>query len=281
VANLAVRRRRFRVSTLVLALACLISAQFAAAIDPRLVPALVAAGVGFAAAGGGFPGLIVAIFGAGLAPLETELRIAFGVGALAVFDRASRRDDEAERVSSESFVDRLTGLHTYAYFTDVLEREVGRVRRYGGCCALVVLDLDRFKEFNDRYGHAAGNALLAKVGAAIRHEQRDSDISARFGGEELVVLVPGSARQAMALAERIRQAVEELVVMPAQGRRPVGTTISAGVAEYPADARTADELFAAADAALYQAKGRGRNQVAVTTAVAGGAGQEVRRALAG
>jgi diguanylate cyclase len=85
----------------------------------------------------------------------------------------------------------------------------------------------------------------------------------------------------MALAERIRQAVEELVVLPAQGRRPVGTTISAGVAEYPADARTADELFAAADAALYQAKGRGRNQVAVTTAVAGSGGQEVRRALAG
>jgi diguanylate cyclase (GGDEF)-like protein len=281
VANLAVRRRRFRASTLVLALACLIAAQFAAAIDPRAVPALVAAGVGFAAAGGGFPGLILAVFGAGLAPLDTELRIAFGVGALAVFDRASRRDDEAERVSSESFTDRLTGLHTYAYFTDVLEREVGRVRRYGGCCALVVLDLDRFKDFNDRYGHAAGNALLAKVGAAIRHEQRDSDISARFGGEELVVLVPGSARQAMALAERIRQAVEELVVLPAQGRRPVGTTISAGVAEYPADARTADELFAAADAALYQAKGRGRNQVAVTTAVAGSGGQEVRRALAG
>ena len=280
-ANLAVRRRRFRASTLVLALACLIGAQFAAALDPRLVPALVAAGVGFAAAGGGFVGLIVAVFGAGLAPLDTELRVAFGVGALAVFDRASRRDDEAERVNADSFTDRLTGLHTYAYFTDVLQREVGRVRRYGGCCALVVLDLDRFKEFNDRYGHQAGNQLLTKVGAAIRHEQRESDISARFGGEELVVLVPGSARQAVALAERIRQAVEELVVLPAQGRRPVGTTISAGVAEYPADARTADELFAAADAALYQAKGRGRNQVAVTTAVAGSGGQEVRRALAG
>ena len=280
-ANLAVRRRRFRASTLVLALACLIGAQFASAVDPRLVPALVAAGVGFAAAGGGFPGLILAIFGAGLAPLDTPLRIAFGVGALAVFDRASRRDDEADRVSEQSFIDRLTGLHTYAYFTDVLHREVGRVRRYGGCCALVVLDLDRFKDFNDRYGHAAGNALLAKVGAAILHEQRESDISARFGGEELVVLVPGSARQAMALAERIRQAVEEILVTPAHGRRPVGTTVSAGVAEFPADARTADELFAAADAALYQAKRRGRNQVAVTTLPAPDAGREIRRALAG
>ena len=183
-----------------------------------------------------------------------------------MFDRASRRDDEAERVTAQSLTDRLTGLHTYAYFTDVLQREVGRVRRYGGCCALVVLDLDHFKDFNDRYGHAAGNALLAKVGAAIRYEQRESDISARFGGEELVVLVPGSARQAVALAERVRQAIEELVVVP--GRPAAGR--HDGVRRrrrVPRPTRAPpDELFAAADAALYQAKRRGRNQVAVTTA---------------
>ena len=213
-ANLAVRRRRFRFGTLALALVCLVAGQFVSAIEPRAVPALVAAGVGFAAAGGGLPGLILAVFGAGLAPLDTPLRIAFGIGALAVFDRASSRDDEADRVTAQSLTDRLTGLHTYAYFSDVLQREVGRVRRYGGCCSLVVFDLDHFKDFNDRYGHAAGNALLAKVGAAIRHEQRESDISARFGGEELVVLVPGSSRQAVALAERVRQSIEVLMVSP-------------------------------------------------------------------
>jgi len=180
-----------------------------------------------------------------------------------------------------AFTDRLTGLYRYEYFADALPREIERVRRYSSELSLVLFDLDRFKDFNDRYGHAAGNALLAKVGAAILHEQRESDISARFGGEELVVLVPGSARQAMALAERIRQAVEEILVTPAHGRRPVGTTVSAGVAEFPADARTADELFAAADAALYQAKRRGRNQVAVTTLPAPDAGREIRRALAG
>jgi diguanylate cyclase (GGDEF)-like protein len=259
---------------------CLVAAQFVSAVEPRAVPALVAAGVGFAAAGGGLPGLVLAVFGAGLAPLDTPLRIAFGVGALAVFDRASRRDDETERVTAQSLTDRLTGLHTYAYFSDVLQREVGRVRRYGGQCSLVVFDLDHFKDFNDRYGHAAGNALLTKVGAAIRHEQRESDISARFGGEELVVLVPGSSRQAVALAERVRQAIEVLVVIPGQGRRPVGTTVSAGVAEYPTDARTGDDLFAAADAALYQAKRRGRNQVVVTT-VTVAPEHEVRRAIAG
>jgi diguanylate cyclase (GGDEF)-like protein len=176
--------------------------------------------------------------------------------------------------------DLLTGLFNRGFFDDRLEEEIERAKRIYRPVTLAMLDLDRFKDFNDRYGHAAGNALLAKVGAAIQHEQRESDISARFGGEELVVLVPGSARQAIALAERIRQAVEELVVVPGHGRRPVGTTVSAGVAEFPADARTADELFAAADAALYQAKRRGRNQVAVTTA-APAADREIRRALAG
>ena len=94
------------------------------------------------------------------------------------------------------------------------------------------------------------------------------------------MLVPGSSRQAVALAERVRQSIEVLMVSPGSGRRPVGTTVSAGVAEYPADARTADELFAAADAALYQAKRRGRNQVVVTT-VTVQPEHEVRRAIAG
>src|SRR4051794_13844557 len=117
VANLAVRRRRFRASALVLALACLVGAQFAAAIDPRAVPALVAAGVGFAAAGGGFPGLILAIFGAGLAPLDTTLRIAFGIGALAVFDRASRRGGEGGGGSSRAVPRPPAGAAPHAYFT--------------------------------------------------------------------------------------------------------------------------------------------------------------------
>ena len=90
-------------------------------------------------------------------------------------------------------VDALTGLYTYAYFEQALELEVRRARRYGGSLSLLLLDLDRFKQFNDRHGHAVGNDLLAAVGRDLQRVCRDSDIVARFGGEELAVLVPGPA----------------------------------------------------------------------------------------
>ncbi len=251
-------------ATIGVAVALLVAAHLTAAIEPRAQAALVAAGVGFAASGGGVAGLLVGVFGAGLAPLDTPLRVAFAVGAVAIFDRASRRDTESDRVEREAFTDRLTGLRTYAFFVDALQREVARTRRYGGTCSLIILDLDRFKEFNDRYGHAAGNDLLARFGVVVRRATRDSDIAARYGGEELVVLVPGDADSAGRLADRIREAVAGTRVVPSRGRRPVGTTVSAGVAEFPADARSSDELFAVADAALYRAKRDGRDQVALS-----------------
>jgi diguanylate cyclase (GGDEF)-like protein len=271
------RRRRFRLVTICVAAVLLCAAQAAALIEPKAVAVLVAAGVGLAAAGGGLPGLVFAVFGAGLAPLDTPLRVAFGVGALAVYERVSHLSQETDRATEQSFTDHLTGLRSYAFFREALRHEVQRARRYGGCCALVVLDLDRFKEFNDRYGHAAGNQLLARVGGAILTATRQSDVAARFGGEELVVLVPGDATTAAAVAERIRVAVAAITVTTGAGRAPVGTTVSVGVAEYPQDAATADALFAAADAALYAAKRTGRNRVVVARA-ATDADLAVRRA---
>jgi diguanylate cyclase (GGDEF)-like protein len=265
VASIDVRRRRFRVATLALAIAMLAGAHVVLPFWPVAAPALTAAGVGFAAAGGGIPGLVVAVFGAGLAPFDTPLRVAFAVGAVAVYERASRRDDEVDRVTTQSFTDRLTGLYTYGFLTEALEQEVRRSRRYDEVFSLIVLDLDRFKDFNDRYGHAAGNELLAKVGATITRLKRDSDIAARYGGEELVVVVPGPASHAYALAERIREAVADIGVSAGTGRRTVGTTVSSGIGEFPADGRTPKELFAAADAALYAAKREGRNRVMVAS----------------
>jgi diguanylate cyclase (GGDEF)-like protein len=263
VASLAVRRRRFRAGTIAVSLVLLAAAHLADAVEPRAQAALVAAGVGFAASGGGVAGLLVGVFGAGLAPLDTPLRVAFAVGAVAIFDRATRRDSASEDLEEQALTDRLTGLRSYAFFADALRREVARARRYGGTCSLVVFDLDRFKEFNDRYGHAAGNDLLAEVGAVVRGLTRETDVAARYGGEELVVLVPGDADSAERLAERIRDAVARIRVAPARGRRGVGTTISAGIAAFPADATTGADLFAAADAALYRAKREGRDRVEV------------------
>jgi diguanylate cyclase (GGDEF)-like protein len=263
VTTLTIRARRFRLVSLVGGAVLLALAYVAARYQPVAAPALTAAGVGFLAAGGGLPGLVAACVGAGLAPLDGPVRVALGVAAVAVYDRTSRRDDDHDDLAEQAFVDRLTGLRTYAYFTEALAREIARVRRHGGSCALVVLDLDRFKEFNDRHGHAAGNALLSRVGAAVAGLVRSTDVACRFGGEELVVLVPGTSRQAAQLAERIRAAVAEITVPAGPGRRPAGTTVSAGVAACPADGRNAEDLFAAADAALYRAKASGRNRVVV------------------
>ena len=186
--------RRSRLLSIAAALVCF-GLSFAAQVAwPAATPALTAAGCGLAAAGGGFAGLVVAVFGAGLAPLETELRVALGIGALAVFDRSSRVGEAAEEIAQRAVLDRLTGLYNYEFFAETLENEVGRVSRYGGRCSLVLFDLDRFKEVNDRYGHAAGNDLLERVGAEILRLKRHSDVAARFGGEELAVLVPGPAR---------------------------------------------------------------------------------------
>jgi diguanylate cyclase (GGDEF)-like protein len=161
-----------------------------------------------------------------------------------------------------AFTDRLTGLYRYEYFADALPREIERVRRYGTELSLVVFDLDRFKDFNDRHGHAAGNQLLHGVGRTLLRETRGTDLAARFGGEELIVLVQGGAYDAGLLAERVRRAVSELAVRVPDGL--AGTTISAGVATFPREPDAAS-LLDAADGALYEAKRMGRNQVVAAT----------------
>jgi diguanylate cyclase (GGDEF)-like protein len=139
------------------------------------------------------------------------------------------------------------------------------VRRYDTELSLVVFDLDRFKDFNDRHGHSAGNLLLEGVGRALLRETRGTDLAARFGGEELIVLVQGGARDAIALAERVRRAVAELSVRVPDGL--AGTTISAGVASFPLEPDAAS-LLEAADGALYEAKRRGRDRVIAATETA-------------
>jgi len=144
----------------------------------------------------------------------------------------------------------------------VLRSELARVRRYGGCMTLVLLDIDRFKAYNDTHGHGAGNRLLASIGHVVAREKRDADIAARFGGEEFALLVPGRGSEAVVVAERVRQAIADI---PAgalhRNRVPDIVTASAGIATFPVDARDADELFEQADRALYEAKRRGRDRV--------------------
>jgi diguanylate cyclase (GGDEF)-like protein len=154
-------------------------------------------------------------------------------------------------------VDPLTGLYRPEFFGEALEVELRRVHRYGGEVALVVLDLDDFKQVNDRHGHAAGNEVLRRAGAVLRKAARDSDVAARFGGEELVLLVRGDERSATVAAARVVEGLRDL-----RFAGGLQVTCSAGVAAL-AEGGDSAALFASADQALYEAKRRGKNRVVV------------------
>ena len=183
--------------------------------------------------------------------------------------RVQRRARDAQRdLAATTLTDRLTGLYNYGTFVDYLHNEVTKVDRYGGDLTLLMLDLDLFKQFNDRHGHEAGNDLLRRIGATIAALVRDADVAARYGGEEFALLIRGDESQGYELAERLRRAVETVTV-EVRGGELVSSTVSAGIATYPAGAADEAELIEAADAALYESKRRGRNRVTIFTGVAG------------
>src|SRR5262249_11992283 len=137
------------------------------------------------------------------------------------------------------------------------EHEVTRAERYGRALSLVIFDMDGLKRVNDRFGHLAGDEVLVGAGRLVRERSRASDTAARYGGDELVLVLPETARAgAVAVAEEIRASIEELRAGPAQ------VTVSAGVAAAPDDGRDPRQLLAAADARLYAAKAAGGNRVA-------------------
>lgn len=192
---------------------------------------------------------------------EPVLAAALGGVLLMVGERVTHLRRRVGRFVQRSFTDRLTGLFNYDFLQAQVRYEIDRVRRYGGSCSILVLDLDHFKRFNDTHGHQAGNLLLRALADCVRVEKRESDFAARFGGEEFVVLVPGDAHEAVRLAERLREAVSQLE-LPQLG--PDGrVTASIGVASFPEQATNAAELFERADQALYVAKGNGRNRTIV------------------
>ncbi len=116
----------------------------------------------------------------------------FLAGRAAAGPRAARNHHACRRCSPPARSrDRLTGLYNYGTFVDYLHNEVTKIDRYGGELSLIMLDLDHFKQFNDKHGHEAGNELLRRVGATLRATVRDADMAARYGGEEFAVLIRG------------------------------------------------------------------------------------------
>lgn len=167
---------------------------------------------------------------------------------------------EIEEINRRARTDALTGLANRQQFEERLTRIVVETKRFGGSCVLVVLDIDRFKHVNDTFGHQSGDQILQQVATTLQKEVRTVDLLARYGGEEMAFLLPQTdLAGGCQLAERLRQAVSAHAFV-VQGRE-VPITISLGVAAYPAGARDRDDLFAAADRALYEAKRGGRNKV--------------------
>ena len=163
----------------------------------------------------------------------------------------------ADELRAHARTDELTELPNFRAFRERIDDEIARASRYPSRFGVLVLDLDRFKKYNDTWGHLAGNDALVRVAGVIRDAVRSVDFPARYGGEEFAVIVPQVDVAALAaVAERIRAGVEALP-SPREGA-PV--TISIGGATYPDDGTSTDALFQAADERLYQAKNAGRNR---------------------
>ena len=164
----------------------------------------------------------------------------------------------ADELKARARTDELTALPNFRAFRERIDAELERADRYPEAFGILVLDLDRFKKYNDTYGHSAGNDALQRVSKTIRETVRAVDFAARYGGEEFAVIVPQVDAVALAaIAERVRANIEALPA-PAGGST---VTVSIGSAMYPVDARDREALFRVADERLYEAKHLGRNRV--------------------
>jgi diguanylate cyclase (GGDEF)-like protein len=223
-------------------------------------------------------GYLVALTAGQSRPLTPETIASIGINLTAlvllayvamVIAREQRRArDAAIRLST---VDPLTGLFNRTFFFAAIEREIARSARSGRGFCLLMMDLDELKAINDRFGHFMGDRVLRGVGDVIRDGVRKIDMSARYGGDEFVVLLPETdPTGAYVLAEKIRIGVAELNLVGTDAR----TSLSVGVVSYPDDGKNPDELMISADRAMYASKRGGKNRVMGLPVVSAGRSRE-------
>lgn len=158
--------------------------------------------------------------------------------------------------------DELTSIFNFRYFSGKLTEEQRRAARYNQPLALIMIDIDHFKNFNDSFGHEAGNLALKGVSQVIGGCIRDTDVFARYGGEEFAIILPQTTlSEAEEIANRIRESIEATKIEIGSGIAKQGITVSIGLTSYPENGKRHDELVQLADQALYRAKGGGRNLV--------------------
>lgn len=230
----------------------------------RTEEAFLSQGVAIAAplvAGDRLEGVVLVAKPEGNPPFDSEdeqLLALFAQQAAIAFQNA-RLFEEVQHLAR---TDPLTGLYNRRHFFELAQRELERVRRSQGAMAVLLLDIDNFKQINDSFGHQAGDSALCAIADLLRDSLRAADVSARYGGEELVVLLPDtSMARATAAAERLRSALNQLAIETRQGLLTL--TASFGVAAIESDplSISLDTLLAHADEACYAAKRAGRNRV--------------------
>ena len=166
-----------------------------------------------------------------------------------------------EATANSSKFDNLTGLYSRGFFETALEREIARAKRYKTELSVLFFDLDDFKNINDAYGHLVGDSVLREVSRIIIEETRSEDTAARYGGEEIIVILPETGKtQSLVSGERIRRKVKALKLE--HDEFPLHITLSGGLATYPIDAGGSTDLIRCADEALYSAKRVGKDNIA-------------------
>ena len=161
-----------------------------------------------------------------------------------------------------AITDGLTGLYNHRYFRQIFSQEMRRAKRYQKRFAILMIDVDDFKKFNDKYGHPTGDLILVEIAKIISRRLRNVDFAFRYGGEEFIVLLPEAGLDSAILAaERLRESIERETVEALQGETSEGVTVSIGVACYPEDGSDRGKLFKIVDELLYRAKLFGKNKV--------------------